>query len=202
MPRGETAQSNALNHLRESGTRTRPIESYSVFRIRSHRFWRPWPQQIGRLRTTPTTSSRNPAKPIGTPLARHFGEVLASRSMGTNNRIPEQQERARRAEEERQKTLNAIQRIERWNEALADPLPRPTFADALRTGRHWLHVYCSGCNTSTAVDLRQIDRHPRASVESVAPSLRCTWCHDRAPIPRLLGLFCEPTSSQSHDRAG
>jgi hypothetical protein len=48
-------------------------------------------------------------------------------------RTDDARERLQRAEEERQQMLAANQRIERWNAALADALPRPTFADALRT---------------------------------------------------------------------
>jgi hypothetical protein len=121
--------------------------------------------------------------------------------MGTNNRVPEQRERIRRANEERDRTRAAIERIERWNAAVADPLPCPTFGDALRSERYWLRVFCPGCNTGNSVDLRRLDRHPNASVESLILSLKCSWCRDRAPSPKLLGLFCEP-AARHRDAAG
>jgi hypothetical protein len=31
-------------------------------------------------------------------------------------------------------------------------------------GMPWLDVYCPGCRTSRAIDIRTIDRHPLASV--------------------------------------
>lgn len=102
-------------------------------------------------------------------------------------------ERMRRMGEERDKRDAATQRIDRWNAALAaDTPPSPTIGDALMTGHHWLRVFCPGCKTSNTVDLRRIDRHPDASVESLTYSLRCTWCRDDAPMPRLLGLSREP----------
>jgi hypothetical protein len=40
----------------------------------------------------------------------------------------------------------------------------PTIRAELLAGTSWLDVFCSGCGTSTAIDLRTIDRHPLASV--------------------------------------
>jgi hypothetical protein len=110
--------------------------------------------------------------------------------MGTNNRTPEQRERMRRMAQERFKRQAATQRIDQWSAARA--LPSPTIGDALLAGHHWLKVFCPGCQTSNTVDLRRIDRHPGASVEALTLSLKCSWCRDSAPMPRLLGLYCEP----------
>jgi hypothetical protein len=38
------------------------------------------------------------------------------------------------------------------------------------------------------VDLRQLDRHPRASVEGLIPALSCRRCRPQAPFVRLTGL--------------
>jgi hypothetical protein len=57
--------------------------------------------------------------------------------------------------------------IERWNEQLAtsrDMLWSPTIRAALIAGTPWLDVFCPGCGTSRAIDLRKVDRRPLASV--------------------------------------
>jgi hypothetical protein len=53
--------------------------------------------------------------------------------------------------------------VERWNEQLAasrDMLWSPTIRAALIAGTPWLDVFCPGCGTSQAIDLRKVDRHP------------------------------------------
>src|SRR5580704_2593426 len=57
--------------------------------------------------------------------------------------------------------------IERWNEQLVasrDMLWSPTIRAALIAGTPWLDVFCPGCGTSRAINLRKVDRHPLASV--------------------------------------
>jgi hypothetical protein len=57
--------------------------------------------------------------------------------------------------------------VEGWNEQLAasrDMLWSPTIRAALIAGPPWLDVFCPGCGTSRAIDLRKVDRHPLASV--------------------------------------
>ena len=69
--------------------------------------------------------------------------------------------------------------VERWNAALAagrGALWSPTIRCAVIAGTPWLEVYCPGCRTSRAIDIRTIDRHPLASVGSLALGLRCSWC--------------------------
>jgi hypothetical protein len=64
--------------------------------------------------------------------------------------------------------------IERWNEQLAasrDMLWSPTIRAALIAGTPWLDVFCAGCSTSRAIDLRKVDRHPLASVAT-----SCSGC--------------------------
>jgi hypothetical protein len=64
--------------------------------------------------------------------------------------------------------------IERWNEQLAasrDP-------------------GCAG--RARAIDLRNVDRHPLASVATLVLGLRCSWCPESAPMPRILGLHALP----------
>jgi hypothetical protein len=60
--------------------------------------------------------------------------------------------------------------IERWNEQLTasrDILWSPTIRAALIAGTPWLDVFCPGCGTSRAIDLRKVDRHPLASVATL-----------------------------------
>jgi len=81
--------------------------------------------------------------------------------------------------------------IDRWNEQLATSrvmLWSPTIRAALIAGTPWLDVYCPGCGTSRAIDLRTVDRHPMASVGTLVLGLRCGWCPGSAPMPNLLAL--------------
>jgi hypothetical protein len=85
--------------------------------------------------------------------------------------------------------------IQRWNDQFAlgrDMLWSPTIRAALLAGTPWLDVFCPGCGTSRAIDLRTLDRHPLASVGILVLGLRCSWCPGSAPMPRLIGLFALP----------
>ena len=64
--------------------------------------------------------------------------------------------------------------IERWNEQLVASREiswSPTIRAALIAGTPWLDVFCPGCGTSQAIDLRKVDRHP--SRPSPPSSLGC-----------------------------
>jgi hypothetical protein len=77
--------------------------------------------------------------------------------------------------------------VERWNEQVAcsrDMLWSPTIRAALIAGTSWLDVFCPGCGTSRAIDLRKVDRHPLASVATLVLGLRCSWC--RVGVPTLM----------------
>jgi hypothetical protein len=89
--------------------------------------------------------------------------------------------------------------VERWNEQLAasrEMLWSPTIRAALIAGTPWLDVSCPGCGTSRAIDLR-IDRHPLASVATLVLGLRCSWCPELAPMPRILGLHALPPAAKA-----
>jgi hypothetical protein len=78
--------------------------------------------------------------------------------------------------------------VERWNEQIAashDILWSPTIRAAL-IGAPWLDVFCPGCGTSRAIDLRKVDRHPLASVATLVLGLRGSWCPELAPMARIL----------------
>ena len=90
--------------------------------------------------------------------------------------------------------------IQRWNDQLAlgrDMLWSPTIRGALLAGTPWLDVFCPGCGTSKAIDLRTIDRHPLASVGTLVLGLRCSWCPGWAPMPKLIGLFALPPARRA-----
>jgi hypothetical protein len=79
--------------------------------------------------------------------------------------------------------------IQRWNDQLSrgrEMLWSPTIRAALLAGTPWLDVFCPGCGTSRAIDLRTVDRHPLASVGTLVLGLRCSRCPGSAP---LLGLY-------------
>jgi hypothetical protein len=90
--------------------------------------------------------------------------------------------------------------IERWSEQLStsrDMLWSPTIRAALIAGTPWLDVFCPGCGTSRAIDLRKVDRHPLASVAALVLGLRCSWCPGLAPMPKILGLHALPPAAKA-----
>ena len=90
--------------------------------------------------------------------------------------------------------------IQRWNDQLAlgrDMLWSPTIRAALLAGTPWLDVFCPGCGTSKAIDLRTVDRHLLASVGTLVLGLRCSWCPGSAPTPKLIGLFALPPARRA-----
>jgi hypothetical protein len=88
--------------------------------------------------------------------------------------------------------------IDRWNEQLAagrEMLWSPTIRAALIAGTPWLDVYCPGCGTSRALNLRKVDRHPLASVGTLVLGLRYSWCPGSAPMPKIFGLHALPPAA-------
>src|SRR6266446_3493849 len=94
----------------------------------------------------------------------------------------------------------ALRVIERWNAerrtSRSSPLWSPTIRCAVVAGTPWLDVYCPGCSTSRAIDIRTLDRHPLASVGSLVLGLRCSWCPGSAPMPVLTGLHAVPPAAR------
>jgi hypothetical protein len=92
----------------------------------------------------------------------------------------------------------ALSVVERWN-AERTPLWSPTIGCAITAGTPWLDIYCPGCRTNRAIDIRTLlrDRHPLASVGSLAIGLRCSWCPGGgAPMPVLTGLHATPPAAR------
>jgi hypothetical protein len=119
--------------------------------------------------------------------------------MGVRTRGLDIKAGAKRAAEDGAARAEAEAVIQRWNEQLAagrDTLWSPTIRAALLAGTPWLDVFCPGCGTSRAIDLRTVDRHPLASVGTLVLGLRCSWCPGSAPMPKLIGLFALPPAAR------
>jgi len=94
---------------------------------------------------------------------------------------------------------DAVRIIRRWNAAITageGALWSPTIRTAILAGLPWLDVYCPGCCTSRAIDIRIVDRHPLASVGSLIFGLRCSWCPGSVPLPLLKGLYASPLAAK------
>ena len=103
------------------------------------------------------------------------------------------------------KTGAAKFKADRWNRRLPtgrDMLWSPTIRAALLAGTPWLDVFCPGCGTSRAIDLRTLDRHPLASVGTLVLGLRCSWCPGSAAMPKLLGLYTFPPAGAAQRNLG
>jgi hypothetical protein len=88
---------------------------------------------------------------------RRFGIVIA---MGTRTRGLDLKAGAARLAADKAARAEAMALIDRWNEQLAagrDMLWSPTIRAALLAGTPWLDVFCPGCGTSRAIDLRTVE---------------------------------------------
>jgi hypothetical protein len=112
-----------------------------------------------------------------------------------------------RLELERRGALNEIERLERpkrvksereaklvvatWNVRVIRHSPVwffPTMRAALIARRFYLGCLCPGCGQRGSVDLRRVNRHPDASLESLIPMLSCQRCSPNPPFARLAGV--------------
>jgi hypothetical protein len=139
-----------------------------------------------------------PARTTGPP--RHASKKAAGTSeaiMGVRTRGLDMKAGFKRGAADKAARAEAEAVIQSWNDQLAhgrDMLWSPTIRAALLAGTPWLDVFCPGCGTNKAIDLRTVDRHPLASVGSLVLGLRCSWCPGSAPMPKLIGLFALPPS--------
>jgi len=117
------------------------------------------------------------------------------RKMEDERRAAAEKEAAARRATEKQILEDAQRLIAEWNERQAARMPMlfsPTIGAAI-TARHWyLWVRCPACRTTTAIDLRKIDRHRDAGITSLIPALSCRSCRPNAPFAELVRL--SPTS--------
>jgi hypothetical protein len=68
---------------------------------------------------------------------------------------------------------------------------------ALSAGTPWLDVYCLGCRTSRAIDIRKIDRHPLASVGKSRAGGAVLMCLGSASMAVITGLVALASSFES-----
>jgi hypothetical protein len=121
--------------------------------------------------------------------------------MGPNRRAQEREraaaraaEEAKRAEAERKAAAEAQKIVEIWNARQAGGRALwfyPTIGAAIAAGLPWLTFFCPGCRSFSSVDLRTLDRHPRASISSLIPSLSCRRCSPNPPFAELEMLAAE-----------
>jgi hypothetical protein len=119
--------------------------------------------------------------------------------MGVRTRGLDIKAGAAKLKADRATRLEAELVVARWNRRLAtgrDMLWSPTIRASLIAGTPWLDVFCPGCGTGRAIDLRAVDRHPLASVATLVLGLRCSWCPGSAPMPKLLGLSAIPPAKR------
>ena len=64
---------------------------------------------------------------------------------------------------------------------------------AIAAGHPWLTFVCPACLQIGEIDLRMLDRHPKATIESLVPSLSCRRCRPNAPFVKLVGLSKLPS---------
>jgi hypothetical protein len=73
-----------------------------------------------------------------------------------------------------------------WNAALAAGWRR-IFYPSVGTALNWLHVVCPACHQMGETDLRKIDIHPNASLDTVVREMSCRRCSPHPPFARPLG---------------
>jgi hypothetical protein len=122
--------------------------------------------------------------------------------MGPNRRAQDRERaaaetaaKAKRAEAERKAIADAKKVVEIWNARQAGGRALwfyPTIGAAIAAGLPWLTFSCPACGQVGSVDLRTLDRHTRASISSLIPSVSCRRCSPNAPFAKLEMLTAEP----------
>jgi len=59
-------------------------------------------------------------------------------------------------------------------------------------------VWCPGCKQAKQVDLRTLNRHREARIETLIPMLSCRTCKPSPPFAPLLGLSKREWRCPSH----
>jgi hypothetical protein len=121
--------------------------------------------------------------------------------MGPNRRAQDRERaaaraaaEAKRAEAERKAIAEAERIVAIWNARQAGGRALwfyPTMGAAIAAGVPWLTYSCPACGQCGSLDLRTLDRHPRASISSLIPSVSCRRCSPNAPFARLEMLTAE-----------
>ena len=121
--------------------------------------------------------------------------------MGPNRRAQEREraaaraaEAGRHAEAERKAIADAQKIVAIWNARQAGGRELwfyLTIGAAIAAGFPWLTFSCPACQQVGSLDLRTLDRHPRASISSLIPSVSCRRCSPSAPFAKLEMLTAE-----------
>jgi len=117
--------------------------------------------------------------------------------MGTNRRRIELLEARSRAAIDAKDEHDAKRVVAIWNARRAKGRHlrfHLTIGAAVIAGRPWLAFVCPACRVIGEVDLRTLDRHPAATVESLIPSVSCRRCRPNPPCAKLLGLSALPVT--------
>jgi hypothetical protein len=113
------------------------------------------------------------------------------RKMDDQRRQVAEKEASTRRATDTQVLEDAERLISTWNERQGKRMPllfSPTIGAAI-TARYWyLWVRCPACRSTSAIDLRTLDRHHDAAVTSLIPALSCRSCRPNAPFAELVRL--------------
>jgi hypothetical protein len=131
--------------------------------------------------------------------------------MGPNRRAMERERAAARAAEtaraqaeEREQAQIAARIVRIWEARLVRRAPlwfHPTIGAAIVAGRPWLTFYCPACEQTGELDLRRLDRHRGATLESLIPALSCRRRRRRPPFVKLTGLRADAFAEEGLVRA-
>ena len=138
-------------------------------------------------RNHPTT----PNVPIALDIELRFRYGTQSRAQERERAAARAAAEAKRAEAERKAIAEAERIVAIWNARQAGGRALwfyPTIGAAIAAGVPWLTYSCPACGQCSSLDLRTLDRHPRASISSFIPSVSCRRCAARTP--RSPGLKC------------
>ena len=109
--------------------------------------------------------------------------------MGPNRRNLDRHEKTVRAIRRAKAVREAKRVVAIWNARHAGNRELwfyPTIGAAITAGCPWLRFYCPACRQIGEVDLRNLDRHHRATIESLITTLSCRRCQpnlrDRASV--------------------
>jgi hypothetical protein len=64
----------------------------------------------------------------------------------------------------------------------------PTIGAAIIARRFYVVCECPACGQRGSIDLRKVDRHRGASIESLIPMLSCQRCSPYSPFAKIIGL--------------
>jgi hypothetical protein len=142
----------------------------------------------------------------GPGVSQSILDTLTVMSLRMSRRKWEKMTRAEQAAEEaacaaaeRGIVTSARKVLEIWN-ARSDLFFYPTIRAAIAAGCPWLDYMCPACCRVGEIDLRQVDRHPDASISSMIQELSCRSCRPNPPFARLVRLNGRSAESDRRER--